>query len=321
MYYKFSSQTLPRLTSIYYVTRNTTWRCADKCNILVFVKDGCCNFNINSTDRLIKTGQALLIPAGTPYIRTPYKNTVCTLYYIHFHTDESAAPLTHDEIQDSISDLLELNALASIDNSDDNMEAPYFFLPAVFDFSDRFDEIFSTLDSIRANEFKASNPYRRLNASLSLTKLLLSFSNTVIDSINDLDYQTGRSFPLALQKALLYIHKNYRKKISTQKLASVTDVSPQHIIRLFKLHLNTTPIEYINRTKIFHAIDMLRHTDMSIKEISYELGFDDPNYFSRLFKKEEKMSPKDTRHRIIHYDNNKTPSPIQKLTSTADEQV
>ena len=89
-------------------------------------------------------------------------------------------------------------------------------------------------------------------------------------------------------------------------------VSVQHVIRLFRKHLQTTPVGYINRTKVLHAIDLLRNTELSVKEIAYELGFEDPNYFSRLFKKEEKMSPGDTRARIRNYEKEKKPSPVSE---------
>ena len=43
---------------------------------------------------------------------------------------------------------------------------------------------------------------------------------------------------------------------------------------------------------------MLRSTELSIKEISYELGFDNPNYFSRIFSREVGMSPMEKREQI-----------------------
>ena len=46
---------------------------------------------------------------------------------------------------------------------------------------------------------------------------------------------------------------------------------------------------------------MLRYTEMSIKEIAYELGFDNPNYFSSLFTQEEGCSPSEIRDRIKNY--------------------
>ena len=50
-----------------------------------------------------------------------------------------------------------------------------------------------------------------------------------------------------------------------------------------------------------HAINLLRENKMSIKEISYELGFENPNYFSRLFKKQEGATPTQKRHRILNF--------------------
>jgi AraC-like DNA-binding protein len=97
-----------------------------------------------------------------------------------------------------------------------------------------------------------------------------------------------------------------------EEVAKAAGVSSQHLIRLFRKHLNSTPVGYINRTKVLHAIDLLRNTKLSVKEIAYELGFEDPNYFSRLFKREEGMSPGDTRARICNYDRDRRPSPSKE---------
>lgn len=311
MYYKILLEPLPRLTEIYYVKRNTTWRCADKNNLLIFVKEGCCYFTVNAEETLVSAGKAILVPSNTPYVRKAYNDTMCTLCYIHFRTQEPPQSITDEEMLLQVSKIFENDFLSSLKNADapDN-DAPVF-LSEILDFSSKHDELFRLLDGIRDDEFKADNPYRQINASLSLVKLLISFSHTSIKNVNDYSYTKNTSFPLSLQKALIYIQKNYRKKLSTSGLAALSGISEQQLIRLFKAYLNATPIEYVNKIKIFHAIDMLRHTEMSIKEISYELGFDDPNYFSRLFKKEEKMSPKATRNRICNYEIDKLPSPVK----------
>ena len=84
-------------------------------------------------------------------------------------------------------------------------------------------------------------------------------------------------------------------------MATIAGISQQHLIRIFRKHLNTTPIEYINQIKISHAINLLRENNMSVKEISYELGYENPNYFSRLFKKHEGMTPMQKKHTILNF--------------------
>ena len=111
-----------------------------------------------------------------------------------------------------------------------------------------------------------------------------------------------KQLPPSLRRALAYVRYHYDKKISTADLCAYCNLTPQHLIRLFKKHLGMTPLQYINKSKILHAIELLRTSELSVKEIAYTLGFDNPNYFSRLFTKQESISPAEVRERIRSYD-------------------
>ena len=301
MYYRIPITPIPKLVAIYCIERSTTWRCADENNMLVFIKQGCCYFNVNSEEHLLKEGEAIFIPANTPYTRRAYEKTNCTFYYVHFFADPLPSVVSKESMASIASELLEIESLGSGENSYTPKSFSDIFLANISDFSNKKEEIFTILDNILNNDFKPNNPYGHFNASLSLAKLLSIFSYSLLKNINTETYHDSSTLPHVLQKALSYIRKNRKKKISVSTLATIAGVSQQHLIRLFNQHLKMTPVKYINRSKIFHAIDMLRYTEMSIKEIAYELGFDNPNYFSRLFTQEEGCSPSEIRDRIKNY--------------------
>ena len=299
MYYKLSFEHLPKVTEFYYVERNTTWRCADKNNILVFVTKGKGYFEVNSNKILVKEGQAILIPANTPYVRSAYNDTLATYCYAHFYTDKPIKSITYEELEEEAKALVESHRALSLEHSDEPHPSQHAFLTKILN----CDGItISQLEEISKEDYRPTNPYRQLTASLSLGKLILRFSRKLIKSVNSGKEHRSAGYPVPLQKALLYIEKNYRKKITTQQLSEFAGVSVQHMIRLFKTHLNATPLSYVNKYKTACAMEMLRHNDISIKEIAYELGFDNPNYFSRLFKKQESMSPSSRRGIINTYD-------------------
>lgn len=302
MYYKLSFEYVPRVTEFYYVERNTTWHCADKNNILVFVTKGKGYFEVNSSKILLSEGQAILIPANTPYIRSAYQNTLATYCYAHFYTDSPIELISYDDLVVEAGNLVDTDKIFSFEHSDEPHPLQYAYLPSVL----TCDGVtMAQLDEIKKEDYKPTNPYRQLTASLTLGKLILRFSKGLIKKVNSGAEQKNSAYPIPLQKSLLYIQKNYRKKIATQTLSEVAGVSVQHLIRLFKTHLNTTPLSYVNQYKMACATEMLRHGDISIKEIAYELGFDNPNYFSRLFKKQEQMSPTSKRGVIYTYDKTK----------------
>lgn len=70
---------------------------------------------------------------------------------------------------------------------------------------------------------------------------------------------------------------------SIEEMASIAGMSKYHYIREFKKALGITPWQYVMNRKIANAKELLMENKYSIKEISYKLGFKDPNYFSRFF--------------------------------------
>ena len=90
--------------------------------------------------------------------------------------------------------------------------------------------------------------------------------------------------PRILQ-SLHYIHTNIDKPISIDLLADQSFLTKDHFIRLFRKYLNCTPGKYINRKKIEKAQLMLLINQTSVKDLSYNLGFENPAYFNRVFKK------------------------------------
>ena len=92
-----------------------------------------------------------------------------------------------------------------------------------------------------------------------------------------------------------YMTKNINKSLKTEDLASLMYMQPTYFIRCFKKQYGMPPITYFNRMKIYKAMGLLAGTDLTIEEISGEIGIFDTSYFARLFKKHCDISP--TRYR------------------------
>lgn len=96
----------------------------------------------------------------------------------------------------------------------------------------------------------------------------------------------------SLKKAIGYIRLHYQKDINITHVAKETGISERHLRKLFSQHLNLSPLEYLNQIRINKAIELLRNTEMSVKEICFMCGFRSPQYFSRIFKQQTGSSPK-----------------------------
>jgi len=94
-----------------------------------------------------------------------------------------------------------------------------------------------------------------------------------------------RSFPLPLMKAIQFIQEHYAQGIQLADAAGAALVSPAYLSRLFQEYLKTSFISYITEFRITQAARMIRESALSIKEISLAVGYQDPNYFSKLFRK------------------------------------
>lgn len=92
-----------------------------------------------------------------------------------------------------------------------------------------------------------------------------------------------------------HIHKNYAGRITVAGLADIAGFSPSGYSRIFKQYTGLSPQQYLIAFRLQKAKELIRHTGLSIKQISSAVGFEDQLYFSRLFRQYENASPSEYR--------------------------
>ena len=92
-----------------------------------------------------------------------------------------------------------------------------------------------------------------------------------------------------------FLDEHYKEKLSLESVASHFFIDKHYLARLFKAQYGVTLVTYLQQVRITHAKRMLRFTDKSIEEIGLECGIGELNYFSRVFKKLEGVSPSEFR--------------------------
>lgn len=95
------------------------------------------------------------------------------------------------------------------------------------------------------------------------------------------------------KKVTEYIDINIKEDLNLESVANNFNLSPYYFSRSFKECMGCNLIDYINIVRIKKAKELLKKNEMSIKEIGYTVGYSDPNYFSKVFKKYEGYSPKE----------------------------
>jgi AraC-like DNA-binding protein len=94
------------------------------------------------------------------------------------------------------------------------------------------------------------------------------------------------------------VEQNFKSIHTVAEYASMLNKSPKTLSNLFAKLSNKSPLQYIQDRKLLEAKRLLLYSDISIKEIAYELGFEDLQTFGRFFKKIEGLSPSNFKQSI-----------------------
>lgn len=138
----------------------------------------------------------------------------------------------------------------------------------------------------------------QIESCLSL-KQLDSLSSTIIRKYCMLvNNYSRRTYSALIQECLDYIDFHYGTELSLAFLAQMCSVSESYLSSLFKKETGTTITDYINSTRIRQALILLNTSSLPIGEVASRCGFLDSNYFSRIFKKQLGLSPREYRDSI-----------------------
>ncbi len=106
---------------------------------------------------------------------------------------------------------------------------------------------------------------------------------------------TGKRIATVIEEARFMMRKNVEQGINMKEIAANYNVGYSYFRQMFKKYTGVSPGQYHLQLRIIRAKELLISTNNSIKEISYELGFQSIFYFSNLFKKKEGMNPSEFR--------------------------
>lgn len=129
--------------------------------------------------------------------------------------------------------------------------------------------------------------HRMTSAYKYRTALKTQFLKLFTEIENYADKQNKRPIRMAIQ----YVEQNYNKKIDLNTVSEYAKLSPVYFSHMFKKETGENFTDYLNGYRIKMAKQLLKNSDLSVKEISARVGFQDPQYFSKLFKKMAGLKP------------------------------
>ncbi|CAM3901404.1 AraC family transcriptional regulator [Cohnella lubricantis] len=101
-----------------------------------------------------------------------------------------------------------------------------------------------------------------------------------------------------IDRAKQYIRQHYSEELSLEEAAESVHLNPFYFSKVFKQHVGETFIDYLTGLRIDRAKQLIEEEDLSLKEVSYQVGYKDPNYFSRVFKKVTGVAPSEYRSQL-----------------------
>lgn len=108
--------------------------------------------------------------------------------------------------------------------------------------------------------------------------------------------QASAMYPKIIDKARAYLQESVESDISMPDVAESLNMSYTTFRHVFKKYTGLSPAKYFMNLKLHRAKEMLRGTTAPVKEISYILHFESPEYFATTFKRRTGMSPSEFRN-------------------------
>jgi AraC-like DNA-binding protein/mannose-6-phosphate isomerase-like protein (cupin superfamily) len=219
-----------------------------------FIISGLSNISLNGKRNSVSSGQAIYFPPGVEHGSSDDKDTNFELIEIKFSFGQHSHRIK----------ICDIPVIRSINNKASLMASLERFLET----------------------YLLSGSDNWLTKLQLLESLMIFFENDhtlVPQGIADID--------LKIRQVVRHIHLNYAEPLSVESMADLISVSPSYFAIKFKQLLHVSPIEFLIRTRLQHAKELLQNSNLSVKQISEICGLSSPKYLARLFSHRFGTSP------------------------------
>jgi len=137
-------------------------------------------------------------------------------------------------------------------------------------------------------------PFKSTDIKTTVSVVLNNYKHKKIDVFRSEEVSIDE-VPFILKEVIQYIDSNITNRIEITELSRITRWSSQHFIRVFTQFIGNTPYQYILNKKMEKAKVLITETDISMKDIAFELGFQSYGNFCKLFKRVTGKNPDEFR--------------------------
>jgi AraC-like DNA-binding protein len=163
---------------------------------------------------------------------------------------------------------------------------------------EKAEELGVDIDNAKTKEAYLATPVATQKKLDSVSSLLTIFADHLSMKSNQIAVQTANAEPPVITKAKQFISENHTEDLSLGQVAAAVHTSIFYFCKLFRKVTGTTFTEFVSRTRIEKAKNLLLNPNLRISEIAYEVGFQSLTHFNRVFKNVVGESPTGYRTRL-----------------------
>ena len=245
------------------VKKLPTWRPRGRLDYqLLYVVSGKAHFYFDDAERIVTAGHMVLFQPRQEQHYEYFGKDKTEVYWVHFTGSNVKNILRRYDIP---------------------LDTPVFYSGTSAIYAYLFKEMISELQTCRTGYEELLTMYLQ-QILILVQRIRLEHRPSVNTHIQE-----------EMEYARRYFNEHYNEQINIEEYAESRNMSVSWFQRNFKQIVNCSPMQYLLTIRMNNAASLLESTDYSMAEISTIVGYDNPLYFSRLFKKQNRVSPSEYR--------------------------
>lgn len=224
---------------------------------LIYVANGCVHFFFDGKEQIVEKGHTVLFRPGDPQIYDVYPKEQGEFFWVHFTGSEVEAVLDECGIPRGCN---------------------VFWVGVTSDIRGMYCQMI--------RELQTQKTYYEELLQMNLRHLFLLMNRHLTERPDaEADFQGE------IIQAIGWFERHWREPISIEDYAVRNRMTAYWFRQKFKAFTGTTPTQYVINLRITNAMNLMENTDYNIEQIAEAVGYDNPSYFRRLFRKHTGISP------------------------------
>ncbi|GGD51605.1 AraC family transcriptional regulator [Paenibacillus nasutitermitis] len=258
----------------------------DSCELL-YISSGTVRFHWTAHSCLAQAPALFIVPPNTPHILTTAGDEAASYLYLVVDIQDLLTGMDSPQL-----DIHRWNKLQAFQDPDANS----LFTAKIFESMEFVHQLYMSGKAGSDREIERACEYEVAKmVSLMAHLSLCGRSDSMETTIPSKKRKTAEEAVVIMTE---YLEWRYREPVTIEILAKLVHMNPSYAIRIFREYTGSTPTQYLQNLRIKAAASFLTGSDMPIRLIAEQTGFNSVHYFTRLFRQMYGDSPANWRNRL-----------------------